>query len=400
MKNNVLTVMKKECRRIFNDRNLFFTTVLLPGLIMFVMYWFMGNFMGDLFSVDEEYIYQVHAVNMPSSVAGLLSADELGMDIHNISYDQIDEIKQQISDRETDLLIIFPANFDELVATFDPHTATSPAPNIELWHNFTRTESNEANGIVMAILNSYHHALTHRFTINLPTDDYGGNFNLATDADMFGMIIGIVVPMLFILMIFTGAQALAPESIAGEKERGTLGSILVTPARRRDIALGKILGISVFALMSGAVSMFGALFGMLSMMGMESGGGIFEFYTFTDIALLLLVTLSTTLVFVSVLSLLSAYAKSVKQATGYSMPIMIIVMIVALGGMFFGGVPDGIALFFVPVLNSSLSITAIFSFDVNVINILTAVATNLAIATLVTFLMARLFNSERIVFDK
>ncbi|MCL1862448.1 MAG: ABC transporter permease subunit [Defluviitaleaceae bacterium] len=397
MRSNVLTVMKKECRRIFSDKNLFFTTVLLPGLIMFVMYWFMGNVFGDLFSVEEDYIYQIHAVNMPNSITGLLS----DMDIHDISYAQVAEVKQRIAYRETDLLIIFPADFDERVAVFDTQTATYPAPNIEIWHNFTRTESNEANNIVTAILNNYHHELTHRFTINKPTEDTPcGGFNLATEADMFGMIIGIIVPMLFILMIFTGAQALAPESIAGEKERGTLGSILVTPARRRDIALGKILGISVFALMSGVVSMFGALFGMPSMMGMGYGSNIFEFYTIADILLLLLVTLSTTLVFVSVLSLLSAYAKSVKEATGYSMPIMIVVMLVALGGMFFGGVPDEIRFFLIPVLNSSLSIAAIFSFDVNVLNIIAAVATNLIIATLITFLIARLFNSERIVFDK
>jgi len=403
MKNNTFTVMKKECKRIFSDRKLFFTSVVLPGLLLFVMYSFIGTFMGQMFSVEDTYVYQVHAVNMPDSIAEIMSEPELRIEITDISEDEIEGVKQKISERETDLLLVFPPQFDEIIADFEPLIAAErgiDAPNIQMWANFARTESGKANNIVTALLNNYHHNLTHRFTINAPSDAAPeGDYNLASDADMFAMVLGMLIPLLFIIFIFTGCQSIAPESIAGEKERGTLGSILVTPANRRDIALGKILGVAVFSLMSAVVSILGAVLAMPGMMGLESGS-IFDFYSVTDFALLLLVASSTTLVFVSLLSVLSAYAKSVKEATAYAMPIMLVVFVAGLAGMAFDGTPTEIIYYLFPVINSSLSISAIFSFEVSVLNVLTTAAVNIAVALIFTVVLAKIFSSEKIVFDK
>ena len=399
MKNNVLTVLKKECTRIFSDRKLFFAAVILPGLLIFVMYTFMGTFFQDIFVVDYDYRYQVHTVNLPESVAPLLAHEHLRIDISHTPEARVDYVKEQITNRETDLLVVFPENFDALVASFDANAGV--IPNIQIWANFARTESHEANSIVTGILHSFHnyYLLSPRFTVNAPTHDVPyGNFNLATDADMFAMVMGMIVPMMFILFIFTGCQAIAPESIAGEKERGTLGSILVTPASRRDIALGKILAVAFFSLLGALGSILGMALSMPGLMGLDES--ILTFFSVTDLILLLLIAVSTTLVFVAALSVLSAYAKSVKEATAYSMPIMLIVFVGGLAGMIMGGVPDGIGFFFIPVVNSSLAITAIFSFNVDVLNILIAAVANTVIALLLTFVLAKIFSSEKIVFDK
>jgi sodium transport system permease protein len=361
----------------------------------------MGTFNESLFTVDDDYFYQIHAVNMPASIAEVLSPEELRMEIHDITENEIEGVKTQLENRDTDLLIIFPLNFDEDVAAFDPATAEAAAPNVQIWSNMARTESSDANRIVKSLLDAYHFALTHRFSVNAPTDEVpDGNFNLATDADMFRMIMGMMIPLLFLIFIFTGCQSLAPESIAGEKERGTLGSVLVTPTNRRDIALGKILGIAFFSLLSAVVSILGALLALPSMMtGMETGG-IFEIFSVTDMLLLFIVASSTTLVFVSLLSVLSAYAKSVKEAAAYAMPIMFVVMVASLASMFFDSTPEDIVYFVIPVMNSALSISAIFTAEINIVNILTATVVNLLIAVTFTLILAKIFSSEKIVFDK
>jgi len=400
MKNNVLAVMNKECSRIFNDRKLFFTAVLLPGIMMFVMYSFMGTFIESMFNIGDDYVYQIHAVNMPRSISIKMADPVHRMNVMNISEFDIDDVKQRITDRETDLLVVFPRNFVIDSENFDPATSPIPAPNVQVWSNFARTQSHEAHSRVTRILNDYHHNLTHRFSVNAPSEEVpDGNFNLATEADMFAMIIGMVIPLLFIIFIFTGCQSLAPESIAGEKERGTLGSILVTPVKRRDIAFGKIVGITIFALMSALVSILGALLAMPRMMGLESGN-IFEFYSIAELTLLLLVAGSTTLVFVAMLSVLSAYAKSVKEATAYSMPIMFVVIVAGLVGMVFGGIPTEIFFYLIPIVNSSLSISAIFSYDITVVNIITTIVVNIVLTLALTIVLAKIFSSERIVFDK
>lgn len=398
MRNNVLTVMKKECARIFGDKKLFFTAVILPGLMLFVMYFFIGAFMATLFTVEDDYIYQIHTINLPASIAEILPLDEL--EILPAYEHEIDEIREKIRNRETDVLLVFPENFDEIVENFD-REAGDIAPNIEVWSNMTRTESNEASWLIRDILHAHHFDLTHLFRINCPEEVPGG-YDLATDADVFAMVMGMMIPMLFVIFIYSGCLSIAPESIAGEKERGTLGAILATPARRRDIALGKILGIAIFSLMSAVVSIFAALFAMPGMMvGMEMEGGILAMYSALDFVLLFLITISTTLVFVSLLCVLSAYAKSIKEATSYAMPVMMIVVAGSLVGMILGEVPDSPIYFLIPVVNSALSIASIFAPDVlNTANILIATVTNFVLALIFTVILAKIFGSERIVFDK
>ena len=399
MKNNVLTIMKKECSRIFNDRNLFLSTVVLPGLLLFVIYSAMGRLIPTMFAVDEGYIHQVHVVDMPPSLAPLFAQEELMISIINTPRADRDSLVYRIENQDTDLLVVFPQNFESDIMDFDPATATIPAPNIEVWSNSARSESSAANHIVMGVINSYHHNLTHRFTINMPSETApDGNFDLATDADIFAMMIGIMVPLMFLIFLSTGFMTIAPESIAGEKERGTLGSMLVTPARRRDMALGKILGVAVFGLMSAIVSMVGMTLSLPGMMGLE--GNIFSLYSVTDFILLLIVAATTTLVFVSLYSLMSAYAKSVKEANSYAQPVLLITMVCGMASMIMGGVPTDAVFYMIPIFNSSLSISAIFNFEVSAVNMAVTVSVNILVTILCAVLLARIFSSEKIVFDK
>ena len=66
-----------------------------------------------------------------------------------------------------------------------------------------------------------------------------------------------MMPLLILVFLFSGCMAIAPESIAGEKERGTIATILVTPIRRSELALGKIFSLSIIALLSGLSSTVG-----------------------------------------------------------------------------------------------------------------------------------------------
>jgi len=392
--------MKKECIRIFSDRKLFFMAVLMPGILIFMMNTLMGNVVGGLTAADEDHIYQVHAVNMPASAAILLSPPELSIEIINIRYADVERVKQEITDRDTDLLIIFPAGFDETVAVFDPATAAELAPNIQIWANGARPESSEARAIVSGILNAYHHALTHRFSINAPSEAApDGIYDLATDADIFALVMGFTVPMMFLIFIFTGCQSLAPESISGEKERGTLAGLLVTPAKRSDIALGKILSIGIFALIGAIGSIVGMIFSLPNMMGMDVGSFI-DFYSLTDLGMLFVVAATTTLVFVAALSVMSAYAKSVKEATAYSMPFMLVSMICGFASTILGGVPSESYFYLIPVFNSSLSLSAIINFEISAVNMAITAGTNVLFALICTIVLARLFSSEKIIFDK
>jgi len=402
MGNVTLSVMKKEITRIFNDRKLLFAAVILPGVLLFVLFNLTGRMTNALTGVDEGHVFEVHAVNMPDSIANILAHDELMINIIPATMADTERIKQEITDQNTDLLLVFPIGFDADVAVFDPITATALAPNIEIWANSARQESMEARSIVTALISAYHHSLTHRFSINAPTAEApDGNFDLATAGDIMALILGMMLPMMFIIIIFTGCQALVPESVAGEKERGTLGTLLVTTASRKQMALGKVLGLSVFAMLGALGSFIGLMLSMGSMIpdvALMDGASAMDMFSTQDYVLIFLIATSLSLFFVSLLSIISTYAKSVKEANAFATPLIIVIFVGAIGGGLAGNV-DSIFVHMIPIFNSSLSITSIVNSDVSIINTTIAIVTNLVLALAMTGVVAAMFNSEKIVFD-
>jgi sodium transport system permease protein len=215
------------------------------------------------------------------------------------------------------------------------------------------------------------------------------------------MIFSMMMPMLLLMLMFSGCMAVAPESIAGEKERGTIATLLVTPLRRSELAIGKISALSIIALLSGLCSFVGVLLALPKLMGdgvegMEINANI---YQVTDYAWILGVILATILLFVSVISVISALASSVKEAAGYVSPLMILVTIVGVSGMFGSGSTPMWA-YFVPVYNSVQCISGVFSLSYEPIHILITMLVNCAAAGVFAFLLTKLFNSERVMFKK
>jgi sodium transport system permease protein len=142
---------------------------------------------------------------------------------------------------------------------------------------------------------------------------------------------------------------------------------------------------------------------MLSLPNMLQADGMdmsLDFYTASDYALIFLVLLTTALVFVSMLSLLSAYAKSVKEANAYAMPLYFITIVCGLSGMVTGGAPKDLYYYLIPIFNSAQSLTAIFKFDVDMPNIATTLAVNVVFMAVCAFALTKMFDSERIVFEK
>ena len=386
MKNNVIfTIFKKELARFFKDKRTLIA-LLLPGILLYVIYSLMGGAMTSAFMPDEEYVPEIRAVVLPDSIKTICEMS--GIYIENINEENVREYKETISDGVGDLLLIFPDNFDESIAN------NTDIPNIEIYFNSSSTNSSMAYQTMVAILDAYESMMANKFDINLGD----GAYDLATENDLTGMIISMIMPMLLVMLLFSGCMAVAPESISGEKERGTIAALLVTPTKRSHIAIGKILALSLLALISGASSTLGVVLSLPKLIG-EGVSIDSSVYGIVDYLLLAIVILSTVLVLITVISIISAYAKTVKEAGTYVTPIMILSMLVGLTGMF-GSSADNTALYLIPLYNSVHSMIGIFSFEANVVNILVTVAANIALTAAGIFVLTRMFNNEKIMFNK
>lgn len=386
MKNSaIFTIFKKEVFRFIKDRRTLIALI-MPGILIYALYSLMGGALNDAFMPDDDYKPQVVAVNLPNSFSQLLSEDVVALT--SATQDEVESIKELIVNDERDLLMIFPDNFDESIA------AGASTPNVDVFYDSSSTNSSMAYQTIVALLDAYEASISNVFNVNMG----GGTYDLATEEDVTGMVFSMMMPMLLMMLLFSGCMAVAPESIAGEKERGTIATMLITPTKRSHLAIGKILALSLMALISGASSTLGVLLSLPRLMGseMQLDGSV---YGVTDYVMLTVVILSTVMLFITLISVISAYAKTIKEATTYVTPLMVLSMLIGLSGMM-GTVAENSLLYLLPIFNSVHSMIGIFSFEASVVNVAITVAVNLTVTGIGIFVLTRMFNSEKIMFNK
>lgn len=384
----IFTIFKKEMARFCKDRRTM-TSLILPGILIYVIYSLMGNFMTDAFMTDEDYKPVISVVNCPEEMQSAFSEEMFVLQ----KTESIDAAKELVADSTLDVLVVFPDNFWNDMLTYTP-SPDNMAPNVDIYYNTTSETSSVAYTSVIAILDGLEASISNKFDINNSSKTY----DMASEESMASFMFSMIMPMLLIMFCVVGCMAVAPESIAGEKERGTIATLLITPIKRSDIALGKILALSVLSIISGASSAIGVIASLPKLMG-----GMAEFdgsvYGASDYAFLAVIIMSTTLLFVTLVSIISCLAKSVKEAASYVSPVMILSMVIGITGML-GSSSQAIWVYLIPVYNSVQCIVEIFSFEANALHIILSAVTNIAVMGIGVFVLTRMFNSEKIMFKK
>lgn len=394
MKNNTWTIFKKECARFFGDRTMLMTTVIMPGLLIYIIY----SFMGDNFMQPKEDDSQatVYVENMSETLRPVVEA--LPFNLVTDGFDG-ETLKSDLTLKDSDFdYMVFPEGFDSLVANYDP-TSGLPAPNVLIYHNSASEKSRMAYDLLCGVLNQWEDSMTNRFDINA-SSDAGEVFDLAKDEDIVGDLFSELIPMLLLLMAFSGCMSIAPPSIAGEKERGTIATLLVTPLKRNELALGKVLSLSLFALLSGMSSFLGMMLSLPKLIHADEMGLSANIYTFSDYGMLLLLILCTVLVLTAISSIISAKAKSVKAASSVMAPLMLVVMLVGMMPMMTGTEVSSNAMFLIPVYNSVQSMSLVFAREVTLLPVVITVAANIVYSVLGVWVLTKLLNSEKVMFSK
>lgn len=193
--------------------------------------------------------------------------------------------------------------------------------------------------------------------------------NVAPPEKVGGSTIGGLIPYFFLLLSFTGAMYPAMDLAAGEKERGTLETLLCSPVARLDLVLGKFLTILTASLGTVACSMMSlgctvAFGGPLLAQGVASAGTagarqgaaqIAAMTTLDPLGMLAVLGMVVPLavLFSAVLFAVSLFAKSFKEAQTYVSPLIALVLLPAIIGSLPGmELTNRLAL--VPILNVSL----------------------------------------------
>ena len=397
MKSNTLTIIKKEFARFFGDRQMLFTTVIMPGLLIYLIYSFMGMAMKKMATEGTNELVTLCVENLPASVAPLIDAiPATAVSQQAISQEDIDRLE----DKSLNVVLVrFPEAFDEKVANYDPQSGIA-APNVEIYYNSANNASSRVYHILETSLTAYEDQLSNRFDINR-ADSEGAAYDKASSDEMLGSILSKLIPMLILMLLFSGVMAIAPSAIAGEKERGTIATLLVTPLRRNELALGKVVSLSCIALLSGISSFIGIVLSLPKMIPTDAAGVELGLnFTGSDYVVLLLIIFATVLIMASAVSILSALAKDVKNAGTMITPFMLVVMFCGLTPMFQNGAPESLTAYLIPFYNSIQVMTSVFAHEMRWIPVIVTLAANVVYTGIAVWVLTRMFNSEKVMFSK
>jgi sodium transport system permease protein len=211
------------------------------------------------------------------------------------------------------------------------------------------------------------------------------------------LLLTAFLPYILSLSAIMGGLVAASNAVAGEKERGTLETLLVTPVTRQNIALGKFLTVTATALISCTLSMVGMLWPFyvkLPMFAWMASQGL----NFKPVAIvaLVLVQIPLSVFGAGLLLALSTYAKNQKEMQAFTVPV---VLLGTVGAMLSLLLKTEAPLYWalVPITNAALVLKQALQGIIDPPFIAIACGTSLLYASAAVLLAAQLFRRESVL---
>jgi sodium transport system permease protein len=385
----------KEMLETLRDRRTLISTILIPIILFPVLMFGMSGVVVMMLKKTEAEATKValkgeeHA---PTFVSLLLGGD----DFQKLD---VDDFKLALKGKQIHAALEFPPDFEQQLIREENSEVT-------IYYDAAEIRSSIASEKLSGRLKDYQDSLVayrlrgRNIERSLLHPVQIKKENLAPEEKMGGFMLSMFLPYMILILAMVGAMYPAIDLTAGEKERGTLETILVTPVSRLDIATGKFLTVmtaSVITIILATASMSisaGLGFGQMSEFGPEQVS--FSFKPLS-IILLLLLMLPLAALFSSALLSVSLFAKSYKEAQSYVSPLMFVVILPAMVS-FIPGIELGWGLAFVPIVNISLAAREVLlgTFRWEFIGLI--FLSTFIYASFSIFVTKRLFEKENVLF--
>lgn len=398
-------ILSKELKRVFGDKKMVFSLFILPIILIAGIYGMMFFLVDKQKSSINEHVSEVFVQNMPDNFSELMSKHtECNINVIPAG-ESADTYKDKLLDGTYDLVVVFPENFYE---NFKNADATSTLPDIKTFYNPSEDNSGEARTRFMEtyleeykqlLLNERFGSLNYAMVFSVDADN--PDMIVQDDGKATGKILGTIIPYLITILIFGGAMGLGVDTIAGEKERGTIANLLISPIKRVDIIMGKIAALAIVSVLSAGVYVI-SFIGSAVVLSKKSGmGEMFSRlslnFTSVQIVQFVVLLLGLVLLYVGIIGFVSLMAKNIKEAQSFIMPVYIIVMFAGMITMYSGDVTSGS--YMIPVYNTSAAFKGIFERTITMNQYLTSTIITYAFAGVMVCLMAKAMNSEKIMLN-
>ena len=334
-------------------------------------------------------------------VVGGLSAPALKLAVDKIDTLHAEDISEAdaetaISKKRLSAVVIIPPNAEKLSANYTPvpirilmdaGNESSQAAAARLSNGFSRI----GDHLIAARLADKH--LSAEFATPFEVTESP----IKTGGNLASIALATMLPYVLVVSSFGGSIYAAFDQVAGEKERGTLETLLVSPASRREIVLGKFFTVTAVCLISSVLAVVGVMLSFAlpgSALALMSKGGLH--LSGSAIAVSLVMMLPLAVMFAGVLVAVSTFARNQKEAQTYITPILLLVMIPVLISLFVrADVPKYMAL--IPILGTSIIIKQAFSSTYDPMFIVLALGSSVVYGAEALMFTCSLFENEGVL---
>lgn len=226
----------------------------------------------------------------------------------------------------------------------------------------------------------------------------------SSNESAIGSILGSIIPFLMVTSILMGSMYPAIDATAGEKERGTLETLLTLPVGNMELIMSKFLSVATIAVVSvfvNVLSMGGiALYLYATVSSLAENKAEFRAGSFVPAILISIVCVIAFALFMSaVVMCICAFAKSFKEANNYITPLTLVVLLTAYIG-FIPNIELTDVTAFVPVANICLLMKNLLVFKYDFARILIVLLSNVLYAFLSVWVLSKIYNSESVLFGE
>lgn len=380
--NKTLLILKKELREVFRDKKSLAMMLIIPVLIPLIIIGMSALFESET-STDVN-TYNKIGFNYELSDIELEILDSLEIDY---SINDTDALEEEFNNQEINSYITKENN--HYVINYD-------SANIE---------SSGSASLAESFLETYKSVLEENYLSNNNVDISEFN-NLLTyeektqeQQNYFANYI-VNYAFLFILMAITvSATYPATDATAGEKERGTLETLLTFPIKSKDIIIGKLLSVTLSSIITGVLGL------ILSVLAIIYVGNTYDIYSGTEllnapiIIYALIIIIAYSIMISGLCIAIASMSASFKEAQSALTPLTFIAFFPGMI-VFMIDISNNAILSLIPFINFSMIFTDVTNNNLNILYLILMFISTIVIITIVITYIIRQYKSEKILFNE
>lgn len=394
------TLYKKEIMDVIRDKKTILTMVVLPVILYPVLFLVIMQVMTMINNSQQERTYyiaydQVEEENR-KALNDWIAGEEDGLS-YIIKEVESDNPKEDLEKENIDAYITASITDSQVVYEIHYLSAVTNSSTV----SDMLEEEIDAYGKKIAEENAAAQGLDVKKVLYPVTSTLADQ---SSNESSIGSILGSIIPFLLITSILMGAMYPAIDATAGEKERGTLETLLTLPVGNMELIMSKFLSVATIAVVSvfiNVLSMGGiAAYLYATINALSEGAGAFSLGSFVPAILISIVCIIAFALFMSaVVMCICAFAKSFKEANNYVTPLTLVVLLTAYIG-FIPNVELSATTAIIPVANICLLMKNLLVFKYDFALILMVLLSNVIYAFVAVWFLGKIYNSESILFGE